>query len=462
LKRKKVFSLAIILLFLVVLLLSLGLVKQVQLYLGKALGRSANITVDVSIDQGPIIPIWQALAQGGEEKNPFNNIIKETTALQPKYIRIDHLYDFYDVVKKENGQLTFDWTKLDKVINQILQTGAAPFLNLSYMPPAIAQNGEVTNPPINWNDWSVVIRETIQHYSGRNSRNLKNVIYEVWNEPDLFGNWKIGRKKDYQLLYKYAILGANQTKDTNPFKIGGPAITNPYQNWVDSFLDYIKENNLRIDFYSWHCYSLKPKKFLEDINQIDGWLSQNAGYSLEKYITEWGSVAENSPYHDTNFDAAHLVAVVKQLIQRVDLAFIFEVKDGSSPENKKYWGRWGLLTHEKAGSVEKKPKYHALQLLNEITGSRISFEGEGTWVTGFASKDGDKVKIILTNFDKQERHFEKVPITINNLENGIYSYQESFLCGVGKKSTESITNDSLKKEVSLAPNNIVVIKLVKI
>jgi beta-xylosidase len=324
------------------------------------------------------------------------------------------------------------------------------------------KNGDITAPPINWGGWSAVVQQTIQHYSGRSSYNLNNVAYEVWNEPDLFGNWKIGGEKDYRLLYKYAIEGANQAKTTNPFKIGGPAITAPYKAWVDGFLDYIKANNLRIDFYSWHRYSLEPEEFLKDINKVDIWLFQNAGYSLEKYLTEWGSVSENSPYHDSNFDAVHLVATLRQLIHRVDLAFVFEIKDGPSPEGKKYWGRWGLLTHEKAGLVEKKPRYFALQLLNKITGTRILLEGEGTWVTGFASKEGNKIKIILVNFDQNNRHFETVPLTINNLANGTYSFQESFLIGAGRNLTETITNGFLKKEIPLSANNIVVVELTKI
>jgi len=183
---------------------------------------------------------------------------------------------------------------------------------------------------------------------------------------------------------------------------------------------------------------------------------------LAKFITEFGSVSENSPYHDSSFDAAHLAATIRQLLQRIDLAFTFEIKDGFSPEGKKFWGRWGLLTHEKAGEIEKKPKYWALPLLNKMTGNRISLEGEGDWVTGFAVKESSKVKIILVNLDEKGQNFENVPLTIKNLENGDYHYQETFLVGAGKKTSENITDGTFKKEVSLSTNNIVVIELTKI
>jgi len=440
---------------------SVYLVSQQTRLLPKATGLSANILVDAAVNQGQIVPIWQALAQGGEELSPFDAIQAEVTELKPKYIRIDHIYDFYNVVNKEGNQLIFDWSRLDKIVKQILSMGALPFLSLSYMPPAIAQNNDITAAPLNWENWSEVVKNTVEHFSGRNNLGLNGVIYEVWNEPDLFGNWRIGGKKDYLILYKYAIDGANQADNVNAFKIGGPATTASYKNWVDKFLKYIFDNNLRLDFYSWHKYSLNPADFLVDINKIDTWLFQNAGYTLPKYITEWGSISDSSAYHDTIFDAAHLVATTRQLLQRVDLVFTFEIKDGPSAKGEKYHGRWGILTHESAGSVEKKPRYLALMLLNRIAGNRLSLEGEGTWITGFASKDGDNLKIILANFDQEGKHNENFPLVIKNLEDGSYLYQETYLVGVSKNIQEKVINQGLNKEIFLSPNNVVLIELVK-
>lgn len=443
------------------------LVKLVQFtrqYLTRALGQPANILVDPQIVLGPLPRPWLALAQGGEEVNPqtLKPVETQIAALNPRYIRVDHVFDFYGVINKDaNGNLSYNFEKLDQLVAGILATGAKPMLSLSYMPPAIA-SGDITSPPVNWPDWQAVVQRTIEHYSGKSEKNLTDMAYEVWNEPDLFGNWTIGGKKDYRLLYQYAVWGAERAKNTNSFKIGGPGITAPYKNWVGGFLDFIVKNNLRIDFYSWHRYSRDPEKFLEDINKVDTWLFQNAGYTLEKYLTEWGSDSENSPLNDNNFAAAHLVATIRQILRRVDLVFTFEIKDGPSPEGKKYWGRWGLLTHEKAGPPEKKPKYDALQLLNQINGKQISLKGEGTWITGFAAKDNNKIKIILVNLDQGNRHFENVPLTINNLEPGNYQYLENFLSGPGRTLTETINNGIFRGEIPLSANNIVVVEFRKI
>jgi len=79
-------------------------------------GVRANLTINFG-RQGTFTPHWKYLAQGGEEKSGLQAVIKNVQKLEPTYIRIDHVYDFYDPVKKDaNGYLVFDWVNLDKEI----------------------------------------------------------------------------------------------------------------------------------------------------------------------------------------------------------------------------------------------------------------------------------------------------------------------------------------------------------
>ena len=92
-------------------------------------------------------------------------VVPQVRELKPEYIRIDHIYDAFDVVSGTSGSLSYDWTGLDKAVDSILATGAKPFLSLSYMPSAISQ-GDMVSQPKNWSDWGAVVSETIKHYSG--------------------------------------------------------------------------------------------------------------------------------------------------------------------------------------------------------------------------------------------------------------------------------------------------------
>jgi beta-xylosidase len=381
--------------------------------------------------------------------------------LQPRYIRIDHLYDFYEVVGKTNGKLTYNWEKLDRVVDDILAAGAIPFFSLSYM-PAVISSADSVSPPANWNDWAAVVKATIEHFSGRKGKNLSGVYYEVWNEPDLFGQWTLNKKPNYLLLYTYSVQGASQVKNTNPFKIGGPAITDPKERWLLQFLDYVDKNNLRLDFISWHRYARRVEIFENDLKELNAWLWQKPQFlHTEKIITEWGSDSNNNKHHDSLFDAAHTIAVIRRLLGQVHLAFSFEIKDGPDPGGKEYWGRWGLLTHEDFGKHQK-PRYQAIKFLNELGQNRLSLLGEGTWVTGFSTKKGKTIKLLLVNFAPFSRHIENVPVTFAELDQGIYSYQESFLLGKKKNSKEKVLTDSLIKQIYMPPNSIVLVQLIKL
>jgi hypothetical protein len=421
---------------------------------------TADIIINPALPGKTFSPFWQALAQGGEEKTPFTNIVSEIKALQPQYIRLDHLFDFYRIVQKNaQGQLVFNWTELDAIVADLRRAGALPFFSLSYLPPELTINGQITAPPVNWADWSLLVQKTIEHYSGRNQQNLPNVIYEVWNEPDLFGRWQISQPPDYLKLYHYAAIGAAAAQNVNSFKLGGPATTAANEQWTERLLDYVRKNNLKLDFLSWHRYSSHPEQFKKDADAIDRWLKSSQRGDLAKFLTEWGSDSENSSWHDTNIDAAHLIASIRQMLGLVDLAFTFEIKDGPSPNSQKYWGRWGLLTHQLTGSSEKKPKYTAFLLLNQMRGRRLNLTGEGTWVTGFAAQDGPTLRLLLANLDPLGRHFENVPLQITNLQNGRYQLQVTYLEGLNRQEDVIVNNALFSQTLPLTANNLALLEL---
>lgn len=442
------------------LVVTLFLIQIPQRYLTEALGEPAHISVDATSDLGPVWPVWQALAQGGEENgNMLAGIEPLVKTLKPQMIRLDHIYDYYDTVKKENGRLVFKWAQLDTAVDSIIKSGARPFFALSYLPPSVAQNGDITGKPIDWQDWQTIVKATIEHFSGTTQRNLNDIYYEVWNEPDLFGGWKIGGTKNYLDLYAYAARGAKSASNVNRFKIGGPATTGLYKNWVTGLVAFAEKNQLPLDFISWHHYSKNPEDFAKDIRLLDEWLTTySRGPMLLRLVTEWGSDPENSPIHDTGFDAAHLVSTTRQILQGINFAFVFEIKDGKSPEGKEYWGRWGLLTH----SHKKKPKFEAVNLLNQMVGTRLRLTGEGSWVTGYAVKNNETIKILLANYDLYGRHFETVPVSFYNLAGGNYRWEEKRSISGPVALTETVTNGLFARQVYLRPNETVLITLTRL
>lgn len=435
-------------------------------YLFKARATPANLTINPAKIIGPAPVSWRALAQGGEESTPttLTSVVPEISSLNPRYIRIDHIYDFYDVVSKnEDGTLNFNFEKLDIVISDILATGAKPFFALSYMPPILSRDGLTTSLPNNWNDWQILVQRTIEHYSGRDGMNLDGVYYEVWNEPDLFGRWEIGRgEKDYLLLYAYAGRGAKSVSNTNQFFFGGPAITGAYPNWIKMLIDYAGRSNLPLDFISWHYYGADINKFSRDIDNIDQVLSQYPGQSIQKIVTEWGIDSENNPAYDNLLSATHTLATIKAVGRRLDMAFLFEIKDGRDPQGQALWGRWGLFGHETLGKTEK-PRYKGLQMLNNLSGNLIEVAGGGTYVDAIATKNSDTLNILLYNFDLSGSNYESVPITFSNLEQGEYQITwHSLVSKTPQIKNVAVQNGSLNHSVIMTPNDIALVTVQKL
>jgi len=447
-------------LFLVTLVVVVLNIDVIQNLLPKAGGVPANIFVDTQAVLGPMPTPWRYLGQGGEEtERMLDDVTGLVKALRPEYIRIDHLYDHNDVVSRNDAGLQFDWSKLDPKVSDILATGAKPFLSLSYMPPAIS-SGDIVAPPNNYSEWGTVVARTVAHFSGRNGRNIPDIYYEVWNEPDLFGGWRVYGEKNYLSLYSSAVAGALSVGNVQPFKIGGPATTGLYKNWFDSLIKYTSNNNIRLDFFSWHRYSTDLGVFFEDMSNARAWLEKHPERSLdlELMITEWGHDSDINGGYDGSYGAAHTLAGAIEMVNLVDKAFLFEIKDGPDPAGKKFWGRWGLLTHESQG-ISTKPRYHAMKLLNELASDRLALTGKGTWVKALAAADGTTTQVLLVNYDQQAKHTEKVPVTFTNLVNKNFVIEESFLLGQKKTIEVATTEAQLRHDIYMPVNSAVMVKL---
>jgi len=433
-------------------------INKIQDLLSQAGGVKADIRVDTQAVLGVMPRPWANLAQGGEEATPMlDDVTSQVRALKTEYVRIDHIYDFYEVVGRgEGGELTFNWTKLDGVVDSILASGAKPFFALSYMPSAIA-SGDVTSKPNDYSEWSQVISRTVSHFSGRQNRNIADVYYEVWNEPDLFGGYRIG---SYIPLYQSAAAGARAATNTQPYKFGGPATTGQYKNWFDGLMKFTLENKVRLDFYSWHRYSTDPGQFYKDVEEANEWLKAfpERQLDLELLITEWGHDSEINAGYDGSYGAAHTAAVAMEMVNRVDRAFAFEVKDGPDPAGNKFWGRWGLLTHESVG-ITAKPRYWALKMLADLADERLALTGKGTWVKGLAAKNGETTQVLLANFDRRGKHVEQVPVTFENLKDREFVLKESFLSGKDLTVEVATTEASMRHEVLMPASSVVMLEL---
>lgn len=434
---------------------------QVTSYLSKAAVIKANIVVDTTVTEGNLPGNWLNFAQGGEEVDGMlTKTVPYMKLLKPKYIRLDHIFDNYSIVM-ENG--TFNFEKLDKTVNEILAMGAKPFFSLSYMPRQYSNNNSVIENPRDWTLWKDLVRQTIEHYSGKKTKNIANVYYEVWNEPDLpqFGSFKLTGEKNYNLLYKYSSDGALEAKNVNKFFLGGPAVGSFYPEWVNNFVSYARENNLKLDFYSWHRYHRSPSKFREDAVKIRKILNNYPKFSnLPLVLSEWGIDSENNQNSNTQKAASHALATIFNIYDAIDMPFVFEIKDGLPPTG----GKWGLMTHEKdQNSLSLKPRFRAFAASTLLIGTKLRTNGWGSNVQALASRSLDNtIYVLINNYDQKESNLENVPLTLTGLTPGFYKItNRNINTNTSNIKELSSTNGQLREQILMLPNSITLLEVRK-
>lgn len=433
----------------------------------KADNHRLEIIIDYDSITGPVPLNWRALAQGGEEKGVrmLGNVTSKIAALAPRYVRIDHIYDYYDVAtSNRQGGYDLNWDKLDDTVCDIYRAGAKPFFVLGYMPEALSGKTDLISAPKTWDMWSFIVQKTIERYSGKDTRLcgqvtgefMNNIYYEVWNEPDLesFGKWShYGGSKSYLDMYYYSSQGALNAQNVNKFFLGGPANTALYKNWITNLLDHVDSHNLRLDFISWHHYSKNPNDYTQDMVNINSWLTgkYEKYASLPKIISEWGYDSDPNPVSETSLGAAHTFVSIRNLVeQKLEMAFAFEIKDGPSP-------RWGILSY----TGEEKPRYKILKLLNIIDGHLLNVMGENDNIKVLSSRKLDNMSFVVGNYDPSNQNAYLIPIKVSNVTNGTYTVRLSDINRLVNEQEITVSNGQYSTEIYLQPNEIVGVEIEK-
>lgn len=306
------------------------------------------------------------LAQGGESEDPgfFDNIRDTGAALGPGLVRIDNIFTHYNIVSRgADGLIAYDWSKLDRVLDGLRAMNKEPLICLSYMPEILSVSGTSrVEAPAKYEEWADLVKQTVHHVNIE--RGMAVRYWEVWNEPNIWQFWQ-APFPEYLKLYDITAEAALLADPT--VKIGGPAVSYFSTDHIGEFLEHERWNVLgglpaHVDFISWHSYGNSPDEVAADIRQIRKILEEFPMFSPKIFITEFnvlqggaGDTSSGGKTDTVEGAIAFLSSIESMQRERLDRAFLFELKDGEG--FKSYWGRWGILTFD----GKPKPIYHALK-----------------------------------------------------------------------------------------------------
>ena len=201
---------------------------------------------------------------------------------------------FPDFNADPNSPASYDFACTDEAILVCLEAGTETFFRLGQtIEHHIKKHGTI--PPKDFNKWAVICEHIIRHYNERwaDGYNLGIEYWEIWNEPDLDPDdspnkrcWG-GTKEEFFIFYETA---AKHLKICfQNLKIGGPALAYN-EEWAEDFLKRAKENNIPLDFFSWHIYATEPKQIISKANTIKLLLSKYGFGEIESILNEWNYV----------------------------------------------------------------------------------------------------------------------------------------------------------------------------
>ncbi|MDE1180188.1 hypothetical protein [Paraburkholderia sp.] len=269
-----------------------------------------------------------------------------------------------------------------------------------------------------WSDrWAAITRHVAMHYVQGWDRGMINAIdaWEIWNEPDLGLTLWPGTSDQYYTFYKKVVLaikavdpgqkvgGPGMAFNSNYFYGSGETQTNAAA-YEEGFLRYLRDNNLPLDFFSWHFYA-----YLNDTYQYFLLASQQRkllndyGFSQTlSYLSEWNG---SSAWYDvaktqTVYKAAFVSSAMTYMQNgSVDSAFYYR---GDALYDGMYAGR-------RATPVVAAFRAHHLMALTPIRLQATGSNAQGYTALAGRNDAGTTVNVLITNFVR-DPDYESEPL----------------------------------------------------
>lgn len=337
-----------------------------------------------------------------------------------KFVRFHGLLsDDMGTVICHNEELLYSFFNIDQIFDFLLSVGMKPFVELSFMPQALAAGNKTVfsyaanvTPPREYSRWGELITKLAKHCIERYGvEEVRQWFFEVWNEPNLESFWDNpdgfwrGAQAEYFKLYQTTVTALKEVDDK--LRVGGPATAK--NEWIAEFLDFCEKHELPADFVSTHHY---PTDAFGDegddtLTQLAssrrGVLreqAQDAGRQARGrllYYTEWNASSNpRDPLHDEPYAAAFIAKTVMEtngIVAGYGFWTFTDIFEENYFPSVPFHGGFGLLNLYGI----PKPTYRAYQLMHRLGQKQLMLDGIHATVNGWAARRGESVTFLLTN-----------------------------------------------------------------
>lgn len=348
-----------------------------------------------------------------------------------RYVDIHNVFPNFDA--DETLPESYDFFYTDLLLSAMIENDCKPIFRLGETienDQAKGYPARYINPPKDFEKWARICEHIIRHYNEgwADGYHYGIVYWEIWNEPDNGYQGDDGPLKHRNMMwtgtpqqyYELYAVTAKHLKECfgDTIKIGGYAssglyaifnrpteygVPEKYQKhyseryelflkFFDEFLDYIKEENAPLEFFSWHSYS-DVERTLEMEWFVERTLKQK-GFDVEIHLNEWNN-AHSPEGRGTAYATAHAVAMLIAMHKtKANMLCYYDARIGASS----YGGMFNPITY--------KPfcLYYGFKAFGELyaLANEVECKVEGENIYAIAATDGKSQGVVIANMDKSQ------------------------------------------------------------
>lgn len=314
-------------------------------------------------------------------------------------------------VEQEKGKYDFSW--LDKIIDDAKSRGVEPWVQLSYGNPIYEGGGQpilaggipTSDEALEaWDNWVLAM---VHHFKDR------VVEWEIWNEPDISDKFNAAQ---YAAFYeRTADLVKREQPDARLIALGLATLSKlPY---VDTLFQYLEARNKLdyVDAVSYHGYTYRPednyksyKKLRQLVKSYDPdielWQGENGAPSTG--VGQAVGALTKQDWSEITQAKWVLRRMIGDMAHKVDVTNIFQISDmyyGATDHLKGYNSK-GLLKARPDKSIERpKLAYYVYQNIATV------FSGNVEKVEDVKVKNPDK-DVVIYVYEKDNKTGNAVTI----------------------------------------------------
>ncbi|MGA7540089.1 MAG: hypothetical protein WBW93_15140 [Steroidobacteraceae bacterium] len=310
---------------------------------------------------------------------------------------------FYD--KPSAARPPYDFSYVDQIYDALLARGVRPFVELDFMPKALAANPQLlhsfwyhpnVSPPASYAAWDRLIRALARHLIARYGiEEVAQWYFEVWNEPNLDFWGGAPRQQTYFRLYDHT---ARTLKSVSPrLRVGGPATAQAA--WVSAFLAHVAESRVPIDFLSTHVYAndtaenvfgtqetiSRRTMVCRAVRKVHREIERSSYPRLPLIMSEFNASYANEPdVTDTPYMGPWIASTIAQcdgLVQAMSYWTFSDVFEEGGVIRSPFHGGFGLIAEDDI----PKAAFNAFALLHKLGNVRLNAAAHSALITRTAA-----------------------------------------------------------------------------